>query len=72
MYRDIGQNLLGTHMADRRFVYSLYRNLKPRSYMAEQPDMFIVEEDVYVEEALLVQSGIIEVGFSRLDSFKIE
>ena len=25
MYRDIGQNLLGNHMDDQYFIYSLYR-----------------------------------------------
>lgn len=71
LYRDIGLNLLGQHMGNQRFIYSLYRNLKPRSYIADQPDMFIIEEGAYVEEALLIQSGILEVGFTRLAHFKV-
>ena len=57
-------------MNDRQFIFSLYRSLKPRMYLATEVDCIIAEEGQYVEEALLVQSGTIEVGFSRLTQYK--
>jgi hypothetical protein len=54
LYRDVGQHLLGQHMDDRLFIFSLYRSLKPRMYLANEVDSIIVEEGQYVEEALLV------------------
>lgn len=54
MYRDIGQNLLDQQMDDSYFIYSLYRNLKPRMYIADDLDKTIVEEGQFVDEALLI------------------
>ena len=66
LYRDIGQNLLDEYKDDAYFVYSLYRNLKPRMYLSDAYDCTIVEEGQYVDEELLMTDGILEVGFTRL------
>ena len=54
LYRDIGQNLLDGFMDDRYFIYNLYRNLKPRTYLHDDVDQIIGEEGQFVEEALLI------------------
>ena len=71
MYRDVGLNLLNLQMHDSYFIYNLYRNLKPRQYTNDPVDQVISEEGSAVEECLLILDGIVEVGFSRLNCFKI-
>lgn len=72
IFNDIGQNLETAEeiFQDRYFLSALKCAMKPRFFRAETEDAILAEENSFVPEALYVQSGIIEVGFSRLTSFK--
>lgn len=70
LYRDIGQNLLISQTNDAYFIYQLKRALKPRFYKSSTEDAIIAEEGATVFEALFVSEGIIEIGFTRLTSYK--
>lgn len=78
MYPDVGHHFLqtgdgaSTMTYDSDFLYRLYCGLKPRLFKeCNVEDSIIVEEDSFVDEFLLVQRGIIEVGFTRLTNFKL-
>ena len=53
MYADTRFGMIKNLENDRNFLYSMFRGLKPRQFLASDPeDSIIVEENQHVEEIL--------------------
>lgn len=67
LFEDIKSTLIDRTVQNMEFVYSMYRGLRPRRFDASNPeDCIISEENEFVDEIVYMNSGIVNVGFSRL------
>lgn len=70
MYADILTTFLESVEHHKEFMYALYRGLKPRRFIANDPeDSIICEESQLVDEMIFMLEGTVRVGFSRLTFF---